>query len=718
MKTIYLRLELTLQIAVPILFIFFILYQFNIFPVYLILGIVGVLFLPGYNLIKIIKPNLKFSHKLGYSSIFSLLISNLLMFAIYLVSYDLLPGKKFFFNDQYLMILIQIFNLLFVLVYLIKYSLSRTSNANQLANRIQLDEIINKSKQFNKIHGCIFILYCFFLLLVCLATYFSYLPESCSIQTNLIDYSYDFTFFLRVNYLFYIFLFLSLTFLIYIILNFTNINVKLIAVSLFLYSLWILPYLQIKFYYNHDSYILGLICTEYFNKGFKADWGLFSFLVYSDTWRPTRYSTSILSTLLIVFSTNLDVNYAIWFIFPLIFVFIPFLMHNIFEYFGKNDLNMEKKKVKMIVITIFSILTPQFIRFAHSATTGVIGIIIFIMLTIELYNYTITDRSLIKKSFIIVILFSFLCLTHIEESIYFIVLYFIFGLYLTYKMSRNSIQNEKYLSIKKIRYHIILGTVILLIFYWVSEFFGYFSVYLSFIMFEDSPLSNIVLSIYENTKFFFITSMKNNFKLSLFIIVSTVIFLLLYSIVLYLINSKRIKFPQKIFDFGYKIIKLSHKLLIKIIDSKFFNFIFIPAVFLAIFSIDILIIRFTTTNLLLNFIVTIFTYTLFVIQILLFVDGIKNYELNNFKQIFFILGIISSASIWFVFIIVGNFYLGFYIFHSYFLTILIIYNLIIIQSRSDLLEKIFNKRRILLFGLLLVLFLFGIFYSLKGLRFG
>jgi len=78
-----LRFFLITELVLIIIYLFMIYNSIILFPLTLILGIISVLFLPGYNLLNLIKPQFKLFEKLGYTTILSLAIENIYMFLWY-----------------------------------------------------------------------------------------------------------------------------------------------------------------------------------------------------------------------------------------------------------------------------------------------------------------------------------------------------------------------------------------------------------------------------------------------------------------------------------------------------------------------------------------------------------------------------------------------------------------------------------------------------------
>ena len=136
-----------------------------------------------------------------------------------------------------------------------------------------------------------------------------------------------------------------------------------------------------------------------------------------------RYSTNLFNMIILTSATGFDINLTLWFISPLIYIFIPFLFYSTFQ---KTSNNKANSKLNLIILTLFVILLPQFLKEGRNANTGLIGTIIFFILIKEFYDL-INDREFkVKDFFLIFLLYYFLCLTRFEECIYFLVLIIFF----------------------------------------------------------------------------------------------------------------------------------------------------------------------------------------------------------------------------------------------------------------------------------------------------
>ena len=78
---------------------------------------------------------------------------------------------------------------------------------------------------------------------------------------------------------------------------------------------------------------------------------------------------------------------------------------------------------------LFIIFTPQFIKYGHGTGTGVIGVLVYFILVLELFNLIQNGNFNFKNTLLIIILYFFLCLTHTEECIYSIIIVFMYSIF-------------------------------------------------------------------------------------------------------------------------------------------------------------------------------------------------------------------------------------------------------------------------------------------------
>ena len=196
---------LTSEILVIIIYSFIIIFSLTIQPVNLILGIICVLFIPGYNLTAILKPEFKFIQKIGYMTIFSLGIGSLLMFFIYLFSYDIVTvgtSSPVFFNPISIIISIQIFNLILIAINY-KTSIKKKTKPDFIIFK-RITKIGDTKKNLTIKYLLIYLCFIISLILMGISTFNSKIPSNNSIEVNEVDYKMIFTFFIRVPIIFYL----------------------------------------------------------------------------------------------------------------------------------------------------------------------------------------------------------------------------------------------------------------------------------------------------------------------------------------------------------------------------------------------------------------------------------------------------------------------------------------------------------------------------------
>ena len=113
------RYYLVIEFFIILVYLLMNLFSIIIFPINLVLGFICILFLPGYNLVKLIRPNSNLMEKLGYSTIFSLAIENITMFILYVGFYDCIQKSgryAFIFWPEFLILIIQIINISLILI--------------------------------------------------------------------------------------------------------------------------------------------------------------------------------------------------------------------------------------------------------------------------------------------------------------------------------------------------------------------------------------------------------------------------------------------------------------------------------------------------------------------------------------------------------------------------------------------------------------------------
>lgn len=735
---------LIVELILIILYLFLILFHIVILPLNIILGIICVLFLPGYNLLNILKPRFNLIEKLGYMTIISLAISNITMFFYYIFLYDVAttPDKPgFLFNAILLIEIIQIINIILILINTI-YFYIETKKVREFEIKFEIRKKYNNIKK--KIRSINFkylreeinfsfliVSMGFFLslILLCVSTLYSNVPDN-QFLTNYNDYQSNFTFFYRVPFIFYIFLVFSILCLTCIVFFSKNIYFILICISLFIYCLWILPYLQIRNYFASDSHLLYIIYNNYLNHGIRSipNYGFVIKLKGYGIYTSYRYSTSLFTSILLTSATGTHINFVLWFLYPLIFVFIPFFFYSVFQKFSNTEGN---DNLTLIVLTFLAIITPQIIKSARIATTGVIGTVIFLMLVIEFFDLMHQKEIKIKIMNIITILFLyfFLCLSHFEESIYFLIILALYNIYyLFFKIKTFKSETgpnhlnfflpkiqKKYVKMNLIMIGSLL-CILSLIFYLTEEFFGYINFYFKTVLGQDYE-HNIIYILYKNSKIEFQPILRGNYLISTLVILIIISGTLLYIIACFVIFLKYYGFFFKIFSYIHKsFLKKIHNFIKKLISTKIFQLLIFPLFFSIILLLNFLYFEFLEERGLILIFVLILSYIIIAFHVFLFINGIAYYKIEDYKQNYFLLSIFASSLVMGILFIVGNRELAFYLLNSRFLGFFIFYNLIIIQN--TFFKDFITKRKRLLIIIMIALLFLGTFYSLRKLAWG
>ncbi len=703
-------------IQIPILLVYSLIIGFslNLTILKVFFGVVCILFLPGLNLIKTIKPKTSFFLKIGYSTILSLTIENIIMFLAYLIFYDqttTLENPSFFFKEKLLIFSILIFTCFLIIFQLLK-------NKNLKKDLAKVDEIdknvsINTNKNaYNYKIIIIFSFYLFSLLILILSCINSY--------NEIVYYNYrePFTFFVRVPIEFYFFLLSCLVSLSYLIVYSKKPILILVSLSLFLYVLWLLPYFQIGFFFNDDSRILFKFINDYFKHGIRAS-PEGSFLIYNvneQRFTIFGYSTSFFTGILLVLSTGLPTHLVLWYIYPLIFIPFPFFFYSIFENFQKHD---NSNKLILILLTFFTLMSPQIVKNAHSATAGVIATYTYFILIIEFYLWLKVDDLKFKNHhfFLTIFLYIFLCLTHTEEPIYFIIIFVIFAL-ISISIKLNSLEHPNYsfFPLKSYLFKInFIFFILILIFYLIKEFFQYLKYLYVIPGFQDDQ--NLIYVFYENTKINFKNIYNGGFSISIFIILVIIIGYFLFFSLLYVYFTRCIEFNKSLQKFLLNLY-FEH---IKLNFSKIFSqkYVFLP--FFILFSVVLILFNYFFFPYFqiqgIYLIIDLYGSTFIIIfNSFLFLKGIMYNEEEMEKKIFFLIAIFSSSSLIIMLLYTGNIGFSFHILNSKFPTYFIFFNLILIQNGYF---KNFKKKKKIHLFLLILLFLFlGVFYSLRKLKYG
>ena len=703
-----------LEIVVIILYLMIYLNSIIIFPVNIILCIICFLFLPGYNLISIFKPNSNLIMKLGYSTILSLAIETIFMFFTYIIGYNeqfypsLIAWVGFIFWPELLIFSLQMITIALILIngLLIKPKYRERSISTRT-------KTINGSftmRSFSIIVG-------FFLslLFLCISAYFSEVPNTEFVFVRH-DYKFNFTFFERVPFFFFIFLGTTILSLAYIIFYIKNKYIILFSLSAFLYCLWILPYLQIGNYYGLDTYNLSLNYEEYSKYGFYARESYCITLFY---WGSLRYSTSYFTAIILTLGASVEIGIALAFLYPLIFIFVPFFFYSIFQRFSekKNDDN----QVNLRILTIVILVSPLIIKFAHSATTIVIGLIIFSILVVELYDWIHKHDLKTKHILLVILLFFFLNLTHYEECAYFMLIIILYSVYHIFFSIKNSniedVELRKSLKRFLVRTSVLLCGL-LLIFYFSQEFFGY--IYYNIDLFKEIPYLNIISTFYVRSKLLLIPIMYGRYYTSLLFVGMIVLGVLVYYILSYLMYFKYFHKLDRLYEkikgiYSKKILPL----LKKIILFKYFPYILTGLLLGGVIFIDRFLYDVFKEEDILFIPEILLSWAFFIFFAYIFLRGFLCYDIQNKKQSFFLLSIIACSPIMILLMFLGGTSIGlsFSILNSKFITYTILFGLIFMQNNyfDEILKK--NNKKVVIVVVLLII-LYGAFYSLRKLRFG
>jgi len=206
------RYYLVIEFFIILVYLLMNLFSIIIFPINLVLGFICILFLPGYNLVKLIRPNSNLMEKLGYSTIFSLAIENITMFILYVGFYDCIQKSgryAFIFWPEFLILIIQIINISLILI-------DKFLNKDR-RKEIDINRIFKLVKKNFDLKSILIIAgFIYLLVFLCISSFFSQVPNN-DYHINHIEYESNFTFFLRVPFYFYFFLICSIIFFVYIL---------------------------------------------------------------------------------------------------------------------------------------------------------------------------------------------------------------------------------------------------------------------------------------------------------------------------------------------------------------------------------------------------------------------------------------------------------------------------------------------------------------------
>lgn len=705
-----------IEIAILFTYLYMFLNSIIIFPLNVILSIICLLFIPGYNLLNLIKPEADLIEKLGYTTILSIAIENIFMFFIFVIGYndeniryisDVNRTVGFYFWYEMLIFILIMFSLVLIVLNALYYKPKERS----LKLKINLNSI---NKKESRMALLIVIGFIFSLIFLCYSTFLNQIPETL-FKIIREDYRYNFTFFYRVPFFFYIFFATTILSLALILFYIKNKYLSLFCISMFMYCLWILPVLQIGDYYGLDTLTLSENYDDYLFSGF------FAYRPYCfqlQNYGSLRYSSNIFTAILLIQGSSVEPQVGLMLLYPLIFIFIPFLFYSIFSKLSSDKEN--NNKIIIFLVLIMALISPLTIKSAHSATTVVIGFLTFLIIVWEIYKWINKHDLKLKYTIVIFVLYLFLNLTHFEECIYLLVLLVLYSIYYLFFEIRNS--NEDITTVLKNckRFLFRIGFVffiLLLIFFFIQEFYGYF--YYTISILENIPLLNIFNQLYIDSRVI-IPILGGSYLISLSLLLAIILGFFAYLIMVYLFIFKYYhiseKFYEKIQEFySNKILPL----LKSVNSSKHFPLIFSAVIVGFLIILEIIYDIFLELDWTIVFEI-ILSYTYFIYIAIIFFKGFFYYNIQNKKQSFLLITIISCTPVMILLVLtlrLDNVGLAFSIFNSKFISYLLFFGLIILID-SNYFDDFMKRDHKKLFIFLIFLLLYGSFYSLKKLRFG
>ncbi len=690
--------------------------NFNILFLKIFLGIIFLLFIPGFNFINILFPEFSIKIKLGLCSIFSLGLEILIMIIYYILGVSLPNSIPFFFNIN---ILVIIFSILSVLLILINFF--RSSNHRKISTKTNqnIKRIYFKLKN-NKFYFILTLFFIIDLILLCFNVYLN--RVSLTRGQVQVQYSENFTFFYYCDFYFYIFYSIAIILLIFFAVKFQNKFLFISLVCLFLYSQLIIPYLQIGDLFNHDAIFLEESILSYNNYGLTPMENYGIIINFGDSLWGLRYVTSTFFGILLINFTGTDIFFSLGFLYSISIFLTPFLIYGLFEYLSSKS---DKKENSIKILTLFAIFNPIFLKMAHTPTTNVIGFNIFLILIFLLY--IVFKTQFLSGKYILVIIFLYLILsfTHIEEAIYYLLIFLVVEI--VYIISRKKELHNPNLLLNNMnsnsfikRYSILFG-ILGLLFYVSQEFLGYFSTYISF--FNNFPLFNTIFTLYSESKIISFPFIFEKFiNLSLFVLIICFSIPILMYILFFLINfykSKLANIKVIVENFFNKL----QKFLTKRKISFSFQLILIISLILAPIFLNLLIgvygeevdkiLEFDGILIILEVIIL---YNYFIIQIFIFIKNLLFYKQNKVYELFFLIilicltgsiGIFTLSSIRMAFIVYELQKLIF---------LLIFFNVFLMKENYfvDLRKKKFKY----FFMLIFIMIIGGLNISFRKLKFG
>jgi len=402
----------------------------------------------------------------------------------------------------------------------------------------------------------------------------------------------------------------------------------------------------------------------------------------------------------------------------------------------------KNNKLILILLVIFILFTPQFLKYGHAPGTGVFGIIIYLILVVEFYNLMQENRFNFSNSFLIILLYFLLSLTHTEECVYFLFLIISYSIYhFFFKLKKIKIHNstnslytnnklkeepsilieiidrtiqENKLKIKLIKVLFLL-IILTLIFYLTLEFFGYFKIYFS------SALGNIrffdfIFDLIVDNQITVPFFLRGTETISTFMIWFIIMGYMLLFIIFYLSFFKGYRYLFSLYNLILKIFKKIYYIIKKLIVNKIFQFLFFPLIITIIILLDLVILRSTEETFSLTIITLILSYLIIIIQLFFFMKGVLFYQIENDKQNFYLLAIIASSIIM-VLLLISDIWLATYILHTRFLVIFVFCNSLMFQE-TYFRQQFMKKRKIYLIILMILILSLGVFSSLRTLAYG
>jgi len=678
-----------------------------------IFGIIFLLFIPGYNLIELLFPDFSLKLRLGLCSIFSLGLDILIMLIYYIIGVSFLNGNPFFFNIEFLVILFSIISFLLNLLNFLRNNDNKIRTSTTFNKQEEKFYFQFKKNKFYIILALIFILD---LMLLCFNVYLN--RVSLPRDQILYQYSANLTFFLNCDFYFYIFYSLAIILLIFFAVKFENKIVFLSFVCVFLFVQLIIPYLQIGDFFSLDAIFLEESIHYYNTFGITPvqSYGLNIIIdpVSLETWE-LRYATSTFYGILLVNLTGMDIFFSLSFLYPLSVCLTPFFIYGLLENISNHE-KMNEENMK--ILTFFSIFNPFFLKLSHTATTTVIGFIIFLVLIFLLYIIFRNQDLSIKYFVIVIFLYLFLCFTHIEEALYylpiFIVVEFFFIIIKSKKLSTTVLlsKNEEDTSFFK-RYCILFGILVLL--YYISqEFLGYFSNYISF--FDSIPLFNIIFTLYSDSKFLSFPFIFENFiNLSVFMLIICVLIPFLLYFLYYIIKLNKPKL-EKFGVYFYKILKKIQDFILKKRPTRLFQFFIILFLVFAILFLNFFVFKFLQFEGIFILLEIPLIYSFYIIQMFILCKNLLFYKINRLYEYFFLIIIISLTASFGFFGLFSN--RPDYILYDLqkLLYIIIFFNIFLIKA--NYFDDLSKKKYKYFFVLFFIMIIGGLNISFRKLKYG